>query len=63
MIGFVVQSHKCESQDLWRPFNYGTNCHVRETNLSWFELCDMVCYPPGRSFHKLGTLLKDAQLV
>ncbi len=34
MIGFVVQSHKCESQDLWRPFNYGTNCHVQETNLS-----------------------------
>ncbi len=31
-----------------------THCHVQETSLRWFELCDMVHYPAGSSPHKMG---------
>ncbi len=51
-----------------------TPCHVQETSLRWFELCDMVHYPAGSSHQKMdrhgqqqysGRLwhLNDAQLV
>ncbi len=33
-----------------------THCHVQETSLRWFELCDMVHYPAGISHQKIGTL-------
>ncbi len=33
-----------------------THCHVQETSLRWFELCDMVHYPAGISHQKMGTL-------
>ncbi len=33
-----------------------TNCHVQETSLRWFELCDMVHYPAGSSHQKMGIL-------
>ncbi len=33
-----------------------THCHVQETSLTWFELCDMVHYPAGSSHQKMGTL-------
>ncbi len=33
-----------------------THCHVQETSLIWFELCDMVHYPAGSSYQKMGTL-------
>ncbi len=31
-------------------------CHIQETSLRWFELCDMVRYPAGSSHHNIGTL-------
>ncbi len=30
-----------------------THCHVQETSLKWFELCDMVHYPAGSSHQKM----------
>ncbi len=30
-----------------------THCHVQETSLRWFELCDMVHYPAGSSHQKM----------
>ncbi len=33
-----------------------THCHVQETSLRWFELCDMVHYPAGSRHQKMGTL-------
>ncbi len=33
-----------------------TNCHVQETSLRWFELCDMVHYTAGSSNQKMGSL-------
>ncbi len=33
-----------------------THCHVQETSLRWFELCDMVHYSAGSSHQKMGTL-------
>ncbi len=30
-----------------------THCHVQETSLRWFELCDMVHYPAGSSYQKI----------
>jgi len=32
-----------------------THCHVQKTNFKWFELCDMVHYPPGSSHQRMGT--------
>ncbi len=32
-----------------------THCHVQETSLRWFELCDMLHYPAG-STSEDGTL-------
>ncbi len=29
-----------------------THCHVQETSLRWFELCDMVHYPAGSSIRR-----------
>ncbi len=37
--------------DRWSTLN---SCHVRETSLRWFEVCDMVHYPAGSSHQKLG---------
>ncbi len=34
-----------------------THCHVQETSLRWFELCDRVHYPAGSSHQKMGTLV------
>ncbi len=34
-----------------------THCHVQETSLRWFELCDMVHYPAGRSHQKMGNCI------
>ncbi len=31
-------------------------CHIQETSLRWFELCDMVRYPAGSRHHNIGTL-------
>ncbi len=33
-----------------------TNCHVQETSLRWFEICDMVHYPAGSSHQNMGRL-------
>ncbi len=33
-----------------------THCHVQETSLRWFELCDIVHYPAGSSHQKMDTL-------
>ncbi len=30
-----------------------THCHVQETSLRWFELCDMVHYPAGCRHQKM----------
>ncbi len=40
---------------LWRPFEY---CHVQETSVRWFELCDMVHYPAGSSHHGYTVVIK-----
>ncbi len=32
------------------------HCHVQETSLRWFELCDMVHYSAGSSHQKMCTL-------
>ncbi len=37
---------------LWRPRVKWTHCHVQETSLRWFELCDMVHYPAGSSIRR-----------
>ncbi len=29
-----------------------THCHVQETSLRWFELCDMVHYPAGSNIRR-----------
>lgn len=31
----------------------GGHCHVQETGLRWFKLCDLVFHPPGRSHQKV----------
>ncbi len=42
---------------LWRPiWVKWTHCHVQETSLRWFELCDMLHYSAGGSHQKMGTL-------
>ncbi len=33
-----------------------THCHVQETSLRWFELCDIVHCPAGSSHQKMCTL-------
>ncbi len=33
-----------------------THCHVQETSLRWFELCDMVHYPAGSNIRRWVTL-------
>ncbi len=38
---------------IWVKWNH---CHVQETSLRWFELCDMVHYPAGSRHQKMGTL-------
>ncbi len=41
---------------LWKPWVKWTHCHVQETNLRWFELCDMVHDSAGSGHQKMGTL-------
>ncbi len=35
---------------IWVKWTY---CHVQETSLRWFELCDMLHYPAGISHQKM----------
>ncbi len=37
-------------EDIWVKW---THCHVQETSLRWFELCDMMQYPAGISHQKM----------
>ncbi len=34
-----------------------THCHVQETSLRWFDLCDMVHYPAGSSIRRWYTVV------
>ncbi len=63
----MIASHRCESpvpphpkgalldwdlvtvEVIWVKW---THCHVQETSLRWFELCDMVHYPAGSSIRR-----------
>ncbi len=40
-----------------------THCHVQETSLRWFELCDMVHYPAGSSHQKMYCSHKGMVMV
>ncbi len=40
-----------------------THCHVQETSLRWFELCNMVHYPAGSSHQKMYCSHKGMDMV
>lgn len=54
---FQRQSSGLKSGDYWDHWSRDNNCQVPESSLSWFELCDVVHYPAGRS-HQSPAVMK-----